>query len=88
MKTLNDDEDLDTFFLSLLYKKIPLDVKEALFDPYLSQDGNQLRISFRVFESYPDLQRNVLLKKIKNELVNTYDLEESQVQINRFTSAV
>ena len=81
MKTLNDDEDLDTFFLSLLYKKIPLDVKEALFDPYLSQDGNQLRISFRVFESYPDLQRNVLLKKIKNELVNTYDLEESQVKL-------
>ena len=66
LKTLNDGEEIDTFFLSLLYKKVPKDVKEALFDPYLSEDGNQLRISFRVFESYPDLQRNELIKKIKN----------------------
>ncbi|MCK5904239.1 MAG: MMPL family transporter, partial [Gammaproteobacteria bacterium] len=41
MKILNDDEELDTFFLSLLYKKIPQDIKETLFDPYLSADGNQ-----------------------------------------------
>ena len=54
MQALNDDEELDTFFLSLLYKKIPQDVKDALFDPYLSADGNQIRISFRVFESYPE----------------------------------
>ena len=68
LKTLNDGEEIDTFFLSLLYKKVPQDVKEALFDPYLSEDGNQLRISFRVFESYPDLQRNELIKKNKERL--------------------
>ena len=67
LKTLNDDEEIDTFFLSLLYKKVPEDVKEALFDPYLSDDGNQLRISFRVFESYPELKRNQLIEQIKSE---------------------
>ena len=81
MKILNDDEELDTFFLSLLYKKIPQDIKEALFDPYLSADGNQIRISFRVFESYPELQRNALINKIKTDLVETLGLEASQVKL-------
>ena len=81
MKILNDDEELDTFFLSLLYKKIPQDVKEALFNPYLSADGNQIRISFRVFESYPELQRNALINKIKTDLVETIGLEASQVKL-------
>jgi len=81
MQTLNDDEELDTFFLSLLYKKIPQDVKDALFDPYLSADGNQIRISFRVFESYPELKRNDLIKKIETDLVETIGLKPSQVRL-------
>ena len=81
LKSLNDDQEIDTFFLSLLYKKVPQDVKEALFDPYISEDGNQLRISFRVFESYPNLKRNELIKKIKKDLVEVIGLKESQVKL-------
>ena len=81
LKTLNDDEEIDTFFLSLLYKKVPEDVKEALFDPYLSDDGNQLRISFRVFESYPELKRNQLIEQIKYDLVKEIGLKPSQVKL-------
>jgi len=81
MQILNDDEELDTFFLSLLYKKIPQDVKDALFNPYLSADGNQIRISFRVFESYPELKRNDLIKKINTDLVETFGLKASQVRL-------
>ena len=81
LQTLNDGDEMDTFFLSVLYKKVPDDVKEALFDPYLSEDGNQLRISFRVHESYPDLQRGELLKKIKRDLTSELGLKESQVKL-------
>ena len=81
MQILNDDEELDTFFLSLLYKKMPQDVKDVLFDPYLSADGNQIRISFRVFESYPELKRNDLINKINTHLVETIGLEASQVRL-------
>ena len=81
LQTLNDGDEMDTFFLSVLYKKVPNDVKEALFDPYLSEDGNQLRISFRVYESYPDLQRGELLKKIKRDLTSELGLKESQVKL-------
>ena len=81
LQTLNDGDEMDTFFLSVLYKKVPDDVKEAIFDPYLSEDGNQLRISFRVYESYPDLQRGELLKKIKRDLTSELGLKESQVKL-------
>ena len=81
LQTLNDGDEMDTFFLSVLYKKVPDDVNEALFDPYLSEDGNQLRISFRVYESYPDLQRGELLKKIKRDLTSELGLKESQVKL-------
>ena len=81
LQTLNDGDEMDTFFLSVLYKKVPDDVKKALFDPYLSEDGNQLRISFRVYESYPDLQRGELLKKIKRDLTSELGLKESQVKL-------
>ena len=81
LETLNDGDEIDTFFLSVLYKKVPDDVKEALFNPYLSEDGNQLRISFRVYESYPDLQRGELLKKIKRDLTNELGLKDSQVKL-------
>ncbi len=81
MQILNDDEELDTFFLSLLYKKIPQDVKDALFNPYLSTDGNQIRISFRVFESYPELKRNDLIKKINTDLIENFGLQASQVRL-------
>ena len=81
LQTLNDGDEMDTFFLSVLYKKVPDDVREALFDPYLSEDGNQLRISFRVYESYPDLQRGELLKKIKRDLTSELGLKESQVKL-------
>ena len=30
LETLNDGDEIDTFFLSVLYKKVPNDVKEAL----------------------------------------------------------
>ena len=81
LETLNDGDEIDTFFLSVLYKKVPDDVKEALFDPYLSEDGNQLRISFRVYESYPELQRGELLEKIKRDLTNELGLKDSQVKL-------
>jgi len=81
LETLNDGDEMDTFFLSVLYKKVPDDVKEALFDPYLSEDGNQLRISFRVLESYPDLQRGELLRKIKRDLTTELGLKDSQVKL-------
>ncbi len=82
LKTLNAGEDPDTFFLSLLYKKLPQDVKSALFDPYMSVDGNQVRFSVRVYESNPELRRGELLERIRLHLVETLDLTPEQVHLS------
>ena len=54
LKIVNDGDTPGTFFLSILYKRLPESVKSVLFDPYMSSDGNQVRFSVRVFESDPE----------------------------------
>lgn len=65
---LEDKDTIDNFFLSILYKKMPPEIREQLLSPYLSEDGQQLRIALRVYESNAELNRNALLEKISNHL--------------------
>jgi predicted RND superfamily exporter protein len=81
MRQLNEDEPLDNLMLSIIYKKLPEKIKENLFDPYISEDGNQVRFTIRVFESDISLRRNELLKKIRLGLVNDIGLTEDQFRI-------
>ncbi len=71
----------DDFLLSVLYRKLPDEIKQALLQPYMSEDGNQLRFSIRVFESDPSLQREALLQKIRQDLTNEFELEAQQVNL-------
>jgi predicted RND superfamily exporter protein len=77
----NDGKPLDTFFLSVLYKRAPPLVKDTLFDPYLSKDGNQVRLSVRILESDPDLRRSALLERVRSHLVDTMGLKPEQVHL-------
>jgi predicted RND superfamily exporter protein len=81
LSILNQDETPGTFFLSVLYNRLPASIKTALFDPYLSADGNQVRISVRVFESDPDLRRDTLIKSIRRHLVEEMNFEPDQVHV-------
>jgi hypothetical protein len=82
LETLNNGKPIDDFFLSILFKKLPEDVKQSLFDPYLSEDGDQIRFGIRVFESDPSLQREVLIQKIRRHLVDYMQLDEEQVKVS------
>lgn len=81
LRTLDEDLVMDDFFLSILYKRLPEDIKDALFKPYLSEDGNQLRFSLRVYESDPNLKREELLQKIRHHLTTELELEDEQVHL-------
>lgn len=72
----------DNVLLSIVYKRLPEDVREALITPYLSPDGNQVRFSVRVFESDESLRRNELIERIRRELVEKFDLHEDQVRLS------
>ncbi len=78
------DENIlhDNFALSVLYKRLPESLKEALIAPYMSADGNQLRFSIRVFESDPNLKREELIQKIRHDLTSELGLAEEQVHVS------
>ncbi len=74
-------KELDDFFLAIIYKRLPETIRESLIAPYMSEDGNQLRFSMRVFESDVSLQREALLQKIRRQLIEEFQLEEEQVHL-------
>jgi len=47
----------------------------------MSEDGNQLRFSVRVYESDPSLKRDELLKKIRQHLTKELGLADEQVHL-------
>jgi predicted RND superfamily exporter protein len=81
LEILNQDETPGTFFLSVLYNRLPENLKTTLFDPYMSGDGNQVRISTRVFESDPDLRRGKLINEIRSHLVNEMGFAPDRVHV-------
>jgi predicted RND superfamily exporter protein len=81
LEILNRDETPGTFFLSVLYNRLPPSIKEALFRPYMSADGNQVRISMRIYESDISLQRERLLEEIRMHLVDEMGFQPDRVHI-------
>ena len=67
--------------LMLLASFVPEEIRDQLMRPYLSPDGNQVRISIRMIDSDPNLERNLLLQKIERELLEKFDLEEDQLHL-------
>lgn len=67
--------------LMLLSSFIPADLRNQLMKPYLSPDGDQLRISIRVIDSDPSLQRNELIERIQHGLIENFDLAPEQVKM-------
>ncbi len=82
MTMLNNDVPLDNFSLGVVYKRLPDNVKAQILNPYMSKDGNQIRFGIRVIDSDANLQRDALLKKIKSDLINKFNLEPEQVKLS------
>ncbi|MGB5345098.1 MAG: MMPL family transporter, partial [Woeseia sp.] len=72
----------DNIALSIIYRRVPDDIRAALIAPYLSADGQQLRFSVRVFESDPKLKRNALLQRIRADLESQFGFDSTQVHLN------
>ncbi len=72
----------DNVLLSVVYKRMPQEVRDALIEPYLSDDGDQLRFGIRVFGSDPTLRRNELIESIPEELQSRFGLEPGQVRLS------
>ena len=73
--------DLSYLQLMLLASFIPPDLRSQMVRPYLSEDGNQVRISVRIIDSDPTLNRDALLAHIEQQLSEKFDLAPEQVHL-------
>ncbi len=81
IREVMDEEALDNFQLSVIYKRLPDDVKDVLFEPYLSVDGHQTRIAARVYETSDTLERDQLLDSIRHHLTEELGLGPERVHL-------
>ena len=56
---------LNDFELALLNRSLPEEVRQVLVDPYLAKDGDETRISLRIKDTYPNLQRAALVERFR-----------------------
>ena len=79
---VNDDKELNSLEMSLLYKKLPDEVKDIAVTPYLSIDNNEARINVRIIDSNPKLRRADLIEKIQNDLNQDAYLKSEQITLS------
>ena len=79
--TLNNNNELGTLEMGVLYTKLPENIKREIVDPYISVSNNEARISLRIKDSSKDLRRNELIKKINYDLHNKLNLKEESYKL-------
>ncbi len=78
---LNDHEPVDGLLWAVMYNRIPQTLREAVLDPFVRIDDNELRFNVRVRESAPDLNRNELLQRVEAGLEEEFGYEPDQVRL-------
>ena len=79
---VNNNKELNSLEMSLLYKKLPDEVKDIAVTPYLSIENNEARINVRVIDSNPNLRRADLIKQIQNDLNQDAYLKSEQITLS------
>ena len=80
-QSLNAGQPFDAFELAVINKRMPVELKASMLDPYVSIDNNEARVTLRIKDSLPDLRRKELLDKIALDLQQNIGLEPEQFQI-------
>ncbi len=78
---INDGEPLDDLKISLLREglsRLPEDMQDVLLRPFLSEDGNRLRVSLRVIDSDVNLRRAELIERVDGFLSEEMGYDESR----------
>lgn len=84
-ESVNQGVPLDDLRLGLLresLQKLPDHLQEVLVRPYLSEDGNSLRIQLRVIDSDPDLRRAELLERVDAFLLQDLGYTEDRFRLS------
>ena len=78
---LNNDKELGTLEMGVLYSKLPETIKKEIVDPYISVKNNEARINLRIKDSSENLRRNQLINKINSELKSEIGLKDESFKL-------
>jgi uncharacterized protein len=78
---INDNKKLGPLEMAILYSKLPDDIKKSIVTPYVSIENNEARISLRIIDSNPNLNRKELLIKIQKDLEEKLKLNKYEFKI-------
>ena len=80
-KQLNNNKELGTLEMGVLYSKLPDAIKKEIVDPYISIEDDEARVNLRIIDSKEDLRRNELIKKIQYDLENKLNLKKDEFKL-------
>jgi predicted RND superfamily exporter protein len=72
---------LDTLEVQLLMQEVPSELKDQFLNQFVSVEQNQTRITTRIKDTTPSLNRNQLLNRVRRNLVNKNILQRDQFQL-------
>ncbi len=78
---INSNNEFDTLELSVLYKKLPEDLKNQILKPYVLIDKNQARITMRIIDTHPDLIRSKFINDLNNHIEDNYSFNSVNVSV-------
>ena len=79
---LNSNKEFDTLELAVLYKKLPIDLKNQILSPYVSIDKNQARITMRLIDTHRNLRRDEFINKLNDYFERNYSSGPVTVSIS------
>lgn len=74
--------EFDAFELAIVYKRMPIELKASMIDPYISIENNEARINLRVLDSLEDLRRKELLEQIYYDLTGKLGFSADRIVIS------
>ena len=80
-KKLNNNKELGTLEMGVLYSKLPDTIKNEIVNPYISIENNEARISLRIKDSLKNLRRNELINQINYDLENKLNLKKDEYKL-------
>jgi hypothetical protein len=80
-ESLKNGEPLDGIQLSLLYKKLPSDIRDSMITPFFSHEHNEARIHFRILDSTEGLRRKDLIESIESDLRTELGFREHEAKL-------
>ncbi len=73
---------LNNFELALMERSLSGDVRDVLISPYVSENGEQTRVTLRVRDGYPGLKRKELVERIEAHMLGELGYKDEDVRFS------